>query len=92
MYDLPPSGWLEIYVILETAAKDKCHSRNTRRRRSLASCVRLRLFGVRRGDSDRPPLSGPVKAIRSAGAEMAEDINGTVRITVPRDKLLTPSD
>jgi predicted transcriptional regulator len=31
------------------------------------------------------------EAIRSAGVEMAEDINGTVRLTVSRDKLLPPS-
>ena len=31
-------------------------------------------------------------AIRSAGVEMAEDVNGTVRLTVSRDKLLPPSD
>ena len=31
------------------------------------------------------------QAIRSAGVEMAEDINGTVRLTVSRDKLLPPS-
>jgi predicted transcriptional regulator len=30
------------------------------------------------------------EAIRSAGVEMAEDINGTVRLTVSRDKLLQP--
>jgi len=29
------------------------------------------------------------EAIRGAGVEMAEDINGTVRLTVSRDKLLT---
>ena len=28
------------------------------------------------------------EAIRSAGVEMAEDVNGTVRLTVSRDKLL----
>ncbi len=35
------------------------------------------------------------EAIRSAGVEgveMTEDINGTVRLTVSRDKLLPPSD
>jgi predicted transcriptional regulator len=32
------------------------------------------------------------QAIRAAGVEMAEDINGTVRLTVSRDKLLPPSD
>ena len=32
------------------------------------------------------------EAIRSAGVEMAEDVNGTVRLTVSRDKLLPPSD
>ena len=32
------------------------------------------------------------EAIRSAGVEMAEDINGTVRLTVCRDKLLPPCD
>ena len=31
------------------------------------------------------------EAIHSAGVEMAEDINGTVRLTVSRDKLLLPS-
>jgi predicted transcriptional regulator len=31
------------------------------------------------------------EAIRSAGVEMAEDINGTVRLTASRDKLLQPS-
>jgi predicted transcriptional regulator len=31
------------------------------------------------------------EAIRGAGVEMAEDINGTVRLTVSRDKLLPPS-
>ena len=31
------------------------------------------------------------EAIRSTGVEMAEDINGTVRLTVSRDKLLPPS-
>ena len=31
------------------------------------------------------------EAIRSAGVEMAEDINGTVRLTVSQDKLLPPS-
>jgi predicted transcriptional regulator len=31
------------------------------------------------------------EAIRSAGVEMAEDANGTVRLTVSRDKLLPPS-
>ena len=31
-------------------------------------------------------------AIRSAGVEMTEDVNGTVRITVSREKLLPPSD
>ena len=32
------------------------------------------------------------EAIRAAGVEMAEDVNGTVRLTVSRDKLLPPSD
>jgi predicted transcriptional regulator len=32
------------------------------------------------------------EAVRSAGVEMAEDVNGTVRLTVSRDKLLAPSD
>ena len=32
------------------------------------------------------------QAIRSAGVEMAEDVNGTVRLTVSREKLLPPSD
>ena len=32
------------------------------------------------------------EAIRSAGVEMAEDVNGTVRLTVSRDKLLPPSE
>ncbi|CAN1553014.1 COG1476 Predicted transcriptional regulators [Sphingomonadaceae bacterium] len=32
------------------------------------------------------------EAIRSAGVEMTEDVNGTVRITVSREKLLPPSD
>ncbi len=32
------------------------------------------------------------EAIRGAGVEMAEDVNGTVRLTVSRDKLLAPSD
>jgi predicted transcriptional regulator len=31
------------------------------------------------------------EAIRSAGVEMAEDVNGTVRISVSREKLLPPS-
>jgi hypothetical protein len=31
------------------------------------------------------------EAIRSAGVEMAEDANGTVRLTVSRDKLWPPS-
>ena len=30
------------------------------------------------------------EAIRSAGVEMAEDVNGTVRLTVSREKLLPP--
>ena len=30
-------------------------------------------------------------AIRGAGVEMAEDVNGTVMLTVSRDKLLAPS-
>ena len=31
------------------------------------------------------------EAIRGAGVEMAEDVNGTVRITVSREKLLPPA-
>jgi len=31
------------------------------------------------------------EAIRSAGVEMTDDVNGTVRLTVSRDKLLPPS-
>ena len=31
------------------------------------------------------------EAIRSAGVEMAEDVNGTVRLTVSREKLLPAS-
>ena len=31
------------------------------------------------------------EAIRSAGVEMAEDVNGTVRLTVSREKLLPSS-
>ena len=30
------------------------------------------------------------EAIRAAGVEIAEDINGTVRLTVSREKLLAP--
>ena len=32
------------------------------------------------------------EAIRAAGVEMAEDVKGTVRISISRDKLLPPSD
>ena len=32
------------------------------------------------------------EAFLAAGVEMAEDINGAVRLTVSRDKLLAPSD
>ena len=32
------------------------------------------------------------QAIRTTGVEMAEDVNGTVRISISRDKLLPPSD
>ena len=31
------------------------------------------------------------EAIRSAGVEMAEDVNGTVRLSISREKLLPPS-
>ncbi|WP_430444878.1 IS1595 family transposase [Sphingorhabdus contaminans] len=60
-YDLPPSGWSEINVILDTEGKDECHSRNTRRRRLSASCVRRRLCWRRAG---RPQM--PVVGYRSA--------------------------
>lgn len=30
-------------------------------------------------------------AIRGAGVEMGEDTNGVIRLTITRDKLLTPS-
>ena len=32
------------------------------------------------------------EAIRSTGVEMAEDVNGTVRLTISRDKFLPPAD
>lgn len=41
--DLPPSEWSKINVILDTEGNEECHSKNTRRRRLSASCVRLRL-------------------------------------------------
>lgn len=47
--DLPPSGWSKIYVIFDTEGKDECHSRNTRRRRLSASCVKQRLCWRREG-------------------------------------------
>ena len=47
--DLPPSEWSIIYVILDTKGNEECHSRNTRRRRLSASCVRPRLCWRRAG-------------------------------------------
>jgi transcriptional regulator with XRE-family HTH domain len=32
------------------------------------------------------------EAIRGAGVEMAEDVNGIVQLSISRDKLLPPSD
>jgi predicted transcriptional regulator len=37
-------------------------------------------------------MTGLNEAIRTTGVEMAEDVNGTVRISISRDKLLPPSD
>ena len=37
-------------------------------------------------------ITGLNEAIRSAGVEMAEDVNGTVRLTVSRQTLLPLSD
>ena len=39
-------------------------------------------------DSRFSTMTALNEAIRSAGVEMAEDINGTVRLTVSREKLL----
>jgi predicted transcriptional regulator len=36
-------------------------------------------------------MTGLNEAIRSNGVEMAEDANGTVRLSISRDKLLPPS-
>ena len=35
-------------------------------------------------------MTALIEATRSAGVEMAEDIDGTVRLTVSREKLLPP--
>jgi predicted transcriptional regulator len=35
-------------------------------------------------------MTAMIEAIRGAGVEMAEDVNGTVRLTVSRAKLLQP--
>jgi len=37
-------------------------------------------------------MTGLNEAIRTTGVEMAEDVNGTVRISISRDKFLPPSD
>ena len=61
--DLPPFRWSKIYVILDTEGKDKCHSRNTRRRRLSASCVRQRLCWHRE-ERQRMPVVGYRSASR----------------------------